>query len=151
MSALFTITLVLHVVFGVIGVLASYAVVMQLLKRVSCKGTLLVSAYSAALAYFLSWFSGGYYYWFYYGSKVKPVIKEGAYPWAHLVIMEAKEHVFLFLPFATLALALALHDMYPHLESEARLKRAFVSLALVIAIIATIITFSGILISGAAR
>jgi len=35
----------------------------------------------------------------FYGSTVKPFIKEGPYPWAHKVVMETKEHVFLFLPF----------------------------------------------------
>lgn len=46
----------------------------------------------------LSWLVGGYYYVTVYGSLVKPVIKEGPFPWAHGVVTETKEHVFLFLP-----------------------------------------------------
>jgi len=30
---------------------------------------------------------------------VKPLIKAGPQPWAHSIIMEAKEHIFLMLPF----------------------------------------------------
>ncbi len=53
--------------------------------------------------FFLSWILGGYYYVNVYGSEIKPVIKEGPRPWAHSIIMETKEHLFLFLPFASLA------------------------------------------------
>lgn len=48
---------------------------------------------------FAAWFGGGYYYVEIYGSEVKPFIKEGPMPWAHKVVMETKEHIFLFLPF----------------------------------------------------
>ena len=47
---------------------------------------------------FGAWFAGGYYYVEFYGAQVKPYIKEGPFPWAHGVVMETKEHVFLFLP-----------------------------------------------------
>ena len=48
---------------------------------------------------FAAWFAGGFYYVEFYGSGVKPLIKAGPYPWAHKVVMETKEHIFLFLPF----------------------------------------------------
>ena len=53
--------------------------------------------------FFLSWILGGYYYVDIYGSEVKPVIKEAPRPWAHSIVMETKEHLFLFLPFISLA------------------------------------------------
>jgi len=54
-----------------------------------------------------SWVVGGFYYVTEYGAAVKPIIKSGPLPWAHSVITETKEHVFLFLPFlAMLALGL---------------------------------------------
>ncbi|GAF92536.1 unnamed protein product, partial [marine sediment metagenome] len=34
--------------------------------------------------------------------EIKPLIKEGPWPWAHAIFMEAKEHIFLFLPFLAL-------------------------------------------------
>jgi hypothetical protein len=48
---------------------------------------------------FGAWFAGGFYYVEFYGTGVKPLIKEGPLPWAHKIVMETKEHVFLFLPF----------------------------------------------------
>lgn len=48
---------------------------------------------------FGAWFVGGHYYVDIYGAQVKPFIKDGPMPWAHGVVMETKEHVFLFLPF----------------------------------------------------
>ena len=46
-----------------------------------------------------AWIVGGFYYGTEYGAVVKPLIKSGPLPWAHSVITETKEHVFLFLPF----------------------------------------------------
>ena len=42
----------------------------------------------------------------YYGGAVRRIIKEGDFPWAHLVFMEVKEHAFLLLPFMSLVLTL---------------------------------------------
>jgi hypothetical protein len=56
---------------------------------------------------FSAWLAGGFYYVEVYGSAVKPLIKEGPLPWAHKIVMETKEHVFIFLPFLGL-LAFAL-------------------------------------------
>lgn len=55
------------------------------------------TASAALLAFIASWIFGGYYYVKYYGALVKPVIIKGLAPWAHNIIMEAKEHIFLFL------------------------------------------------------
>lgn len=52
-----------------------------------------------ALFLVAAWIGGGYYYVEFYGSSIKPFIKDGPMPWAHGVAMETKEHVFLFLPF----------------------------------------------------
>ena len=46
-----------------------------------------------------AWLGGGFYYVDIYGADVKPFIEEGPMPWAHGVVMETKEHVFLFIPF----------------------------------------------------
>lgn len=58
-----------------------------------------------------AWFFGGFYYITEYGAAVKPIIKSGPMPWAHEVITETKEHVFLFLPFLAI-LALGLLNRY---------------------------------------
>jgi len=54
------------------------------------------------------WIVGGYNYLTVYGSQVKPVILAGPHPWAHEVVMEAKEHIFVFLPIIAFALSITL-------------------------------------------
>jgi hypothetical protein len=46
-----------------------------------------------------------------YGSQVKPIILAGLHPWVHKVVMEAKEHIFIFLPIIAFALAITLSFM----------------------------------------
>jgi len=57
------------------------------------------------------WIGGGYNYLTSYGSQVKPVILEGSQPWAHEIVMEAKEHIFVFLPIIALALSITLYAL----------------------------------------
>ncbi|MDC1205294.1 hypothetical protein N8083_00400 [Candidatus Pacebacteria bacterium] len=151
MNSLFAFSLTSHVILGIIGVIGSYTVLLFLLKSAPPLRTLKIASTTACISYILSWFSGGYYYVFYYGSQVKPGIKEGAYPWAHLVFMEVKEHIFIFLPFATAALAVAIFTTGSRLETDSKLKNSLVLASAVITIVATIITLSGILITGGAR
>ena len=150
MSSLFAMVLTTHIISGVVGVCASYAVLLFLLKRHVNRLSLAWSSFIAFFSYLVSWFSGGYYYVLYYGDNVKPIIKEGAYPWAHLVFMEAKEHLFLALPFSTLALYLVLFYASDRLETNPDLKKSLIILSVTITAIATIITLSGIIISGSA-
>ena len=46
-----------------------------------------------------------------YGSHIKPVIKESEAKWVHSVVMEVKEHVFLFLPILSLLVAGLLYKL----------------------------------------
>lgn len=71
---------------------------------------------------FLSFITGGYYYLTDYGSIVKPVIKNGPIAWAHLISMEAKEHIFLFLPFAAFFVARGLSLLRENEKSERFIK-----------------------------
>jgi hypothetical protein len=57
------------------------------------------------------WIVGGYNYLTAYGSQVKPVILAGPHPWAHEVVMEAKEHIFVFLPIIAFALSITLSTL----------------------------------------
>lgn len=151
MSTLFAVLLVLHILFGLLGVMSSFRATLFLLKENVLVAQITRASYVASVAYILSWLSGGWYYWKYYGSNVKPAIVGGDFPWAHLVFMEAKEHVFLFLPFATLALALALSLKGGVIIANPRLRRCTMLLSLTITVLAVIVTLSGILISGGAR
>ena len=102
MNSFLIFTLVAHIILGLIAIAALYAVWMGLLKKRLAARFLAWSAWISAISFFLSWLSGGYYYVVHYGKAVKPLIKAGPYPWAHTVVMEAKEHIFLFLPFCAL-------------------------------------------------
>lgn len=148
MNSIFIITLSTHVIAGVIGLSASYALLMVLFKRAPSLTALRVTSLVAFLSYFLSWLAGGYYYVFYYGVNVKPVIQGGDYPWVHAVFMESKEHLFLFLPILTLTLTLVFFLRGSDVLTDKRVRRAVIAVASLIAIIALFVTLSGILISG---
>jgi hypothetical protein len=150
MSTLFGSLLVAHILLGLIGVFISFAVSLMLLKRETTHRTIRY-AYYACVAYVFSWFTGGYYYWFYYGTQVKPKIMGGNFAWAHAVFMEAKEHVFLFLPFASFALAVVLHYAIDCFNSEPVLKKRTAALSVAVTAVAVVITLSGVLITGSAR
>lgn len=151
MSTLFGSLLIAHVFFGFVGVAASFTVTMLLIKNEFPLPKVKKMTLWAFLSYTISWIVGGWYYWKYYGANVKPVIMNGDYTWAHAVFMEAKEHIFLFLPFATLVLALILHFVPEKVSSDSAFKSRVLFLSLVITTLAVIITLSGILITGGAR
>lgn len=93
----------LHAGLGELGILAFVWVFIELLNPTETRlKRAKIAAIIGSLSFFLSWISGGYYYVEFYGSIVKPLIKDGPTPWAHSVITETKEHVFLFLPFLSL-------------------------------------------------
>lgn len=151
MTVLLKFLLATHVVTGLLAVIVSYATLLGLLKKELPLRALKRNSVSAVIFYLLSWIAGGYYYWDYYGAAVRDGIKGGAYPWAHTIIMEGKEHVFLFLPFLALAIALTIWGYGDRLSVMPALKKELTVLASVAAILGIIITLSGTLISGAVR
>ncbi len=151
MNTLQLLALIAHDFLGLGAVILSYAVWMMLMKRPT---NLLRAAKTAWWAFALimtSWITGGYYYVTHYGSAVKPVIKSGKYPWAHTIITEFKEHVFLFLPVLTLVLAIILWMQREQKKTDAGMQRALIVLAGVTALIGIAITLFGVVISGAYR
>ncbi|GMQ95258.1 MAG: hypothetical protein BMS9Abin13_371 [Patescibacteria group bacterium] len=142
--------LVLHVIIGLVGIIASYAVLMGLLKRAPSLAFLKYTSFTAFASYMLSWLIGGYYYVIYYGAAVKPTIKEGAYPWAHTLLMESKEHIFLFLPFLSFIIFLVIALLGREILEKRDLKNSLAALAGVVVAIGTFIALAGIVISGAA-
>lgn len=151
MSPLLQTLLSAHVIFGLVGVTAVYAVLMSVLKREPSLRFLKYSSLTAFVSYLTSWMAGGYYYVVYYGGNVKPIIKAGDFPWAHLIFMEAKEHVFLFLPFASLALVIMFWVSGNKIISDTRLKNAVALFAATVTVIAIFVTISGMVVSGAVR
>ncbi|PIW97288.1 hypothetical protein COZ82_00380 [Candidatus Kaiserbacteria bacterium CG_4_8_14_3_um_filter_38_9] len=151
MSTLFLVLLITHVIFGMIGLMSSFITSFLLIKMKATRTKLLSYSFLAFFSYLVSWLAGGWYYWKYYGSVVKPIIVKGEYIWAHQVFMETKEHVFLFLPFATLTLAVIILFKYTELKNDSSFKNHVLIFSLVITLIALFITISGILVSGGAQ
>ncbi|MFQ5541143.1 MAG: hypothetical protein ACE5F4_02765 [Candidatus Paceibacteria bacterium] len=146
-----TIALITHVAIGLVGVGASYATVIALLKKRIPSRFLIGASAVAFLSYVISWFSGGYYYVVRYGSAVKPIIKEGAYPWAHLVVMETKEHVFLFLPILTGIIMLVALFMRTALQEQRPLRRALIAMGVLTFALGVFIALSGVIVSGSVQ
>ena len=139
-----------HAFLGEIGALASLWVFIEFLRPHKdelghCKKASLVGFYST----FLSWIIGGYYYVSFYGPNVKPIIKASEMPWAHLIVTELKEHVFLFLPF----LSFFLYQYLKQISAE-DIKKERVNillLSLITCILGFSMAFMGYIITTAAR
>ena len=104
-----------------------------------------------SLFFVLSWITGGYYYVKYYGTSVKALIKEGPSPWAHSIIMETKEHIFLLLPFIAIFTYLLIKYYSKDIIKNKSLKKATLLLCLLTFLISMSMAFMGYLISTAAR
>ena len=138
-----------HVALGLLGITLFVMVTVSLMRNPLRIGLIKWSAFLGFIAFVASWVTGGYYYATYYGKAVKPVIKAGAYPWAHNFVMEAKEHVFLVLPFLAATVWLVLWLLGGSLETAPGLKRAALLLSWTIVVLGVAITLSGMVISGA--
>lgn len=143
--------LIAHVFIGLVGVMASYAALMALLQRKVPLAFLKRSALIAAVSYIITWFTGGYYYVVFYGKAIKPVIKAGAYPWAHTFFMETKEHLFLFLPILAIVLFMLATRYGTVFDTNPRFKNYTALLSALIASIGVFMALAGIIISGAVR
>ena len=141
----------IHVLIGVTGIIASYMTLMWLFKREIPLRLLKGGSLVAFIAYVTAWITGGYYYVVYYGSNVKPGIKEGPTPWVHLVVMEVKEHIFLFLPILAFVILLVVWLKGDILQENRKLRNALALVALITFIIALSMALGGVVISGAAR
>ncbi|KKR88767.1 MAG: hypothetical protein UU85_C0002G0019 [Candidatus Wolfebacteria bacterium GW2011_GWA2_42_10] len=153
MSVLLQFSLISHIFLGLLGIILFYAVLMVLFKPIDFKRIKFLRRVSllGLISFLSSWILGGYYYVVYYGNIVKPLIKKSAYPWAHSIFMEAKEHIFLFLPFAALVAVLIFYILGEELEQKQAIKKTVIILSSLIVILGAIMALTGIIISGAAR
>jgi MFS family permease len=87
----------LHLGFAIIGIDAFIWLFGKMRDNGGSQKSMIITAAIGTISFVLSWIAGGYYYVIYYGTLVKPIIKSGLAPWAHNIIMEAKEHIFLFI------------------------------------------------------
>ena len=143
----------LHAGFGELGALAFLWVAIELINPTEgrIRRATMVALFGT-VAFFLSWLTGGYYYLTDYQSVVKPLIKKGPYPWAHSVITETKEHVFMFLPFLSFVVWGALKQYGNDLlTSRTSLAYSIMILAALIFIGAFVMAGMGYLISSGMR
>jgi hypothetical protein len=76
-----------------------------------------------------AWLVGGFYYVEVYGLQIKPVIKASDAKWVHSIVMEVKEHVFLFLPILAILTAALLHKYDKEVISNNDARKTIVLLA----------------------
>jgi len=151
MSAFLSVFLIIHVIFGVVGIFLFGGVALNLLKQKPSFKILKWFSLLGFLGLMISWtISGGYYYVTYYGKAIKPIIQAGATPWVHSVIMETKEHIFLFLPFLAFLTMLIIWLNKESLIEKPRLKNMAAIVSFLIMVIGIAIILAGILISGTA-
>jgi hypothetical protein len=141
-----------HAGLGELGILMCFWVGLELLvtRPVNFR-RLRIVAIIGALAFTLSWLVGGYYYVVHYGANVKPLIKSGPMPWAHGIFMEAKEHVFLFLPFLSIAVASVLFAVSDVVRERERIQKWLMALCGLAIVIGGLMAASGYIISSGAR
>ena len=140
----------LHLAFAIVGIDAFIWIIGELIAKEYSSFRIRLASLIGVVAFALSWLFGGYYYVVYYGTIVKPIIKAGTAPWAHAIVMEAKEHIFLFI------LPLALTAMFftflkrETVEAMGLKKSGFLLVALIV-VVALTIGAMGYIISAAAR
>lgn len=151
MNLALKLALIGHVLAGLISLIFYYAVIPNLIRKKPDYGFLKRFSILGLTTLIISWILAGYYYTTYYGQHVKPQIIKGKIPWAHSILMESKEHIFLFLPFMGLALAAILLHSKADVTKDDSLRKALAILASVIVVLGTVITIFGIVVSGALK
>ena len=141
-----------HLAFGEIAILSSIWIIVELInpdvKRIRRAK---IAALIGVVFFFLSWISGGYYYLTEYGSVVKPMIKASASPWAHKIVMEVKEHVFLMLPFLAVLVYGILSNKSKEILDNGEFRKWTMYLSGLVVFLGMLMAFMGYLISSAAR
>lgn len=90
--------LMLHPALGVLAILASVWVVAETLHAGSGNiARIRGASFAVASLIWLTYFVGGYWYLLHYAAD-KALILAGPWPFAHSIVMETKEHVFLSMP-----------------------------------------------------
>ena len=101
--------LITHVIIGLAIIVLSIVILINLKSK--SKILKVISSLNAALSWLLLYPSGKLYLTFY--PATKNVINAGAWPWAHGVVMETKEHWGLLIPIiATVAAFLIFKNKY---------------------------------------
>jgi len=144
--------ILLHAIAAEIGVIAFLWVLVEILNPTDSRvARAQVASLVGCSALLFAWLVGGFYYVEVYGLHVKPMIKSSDAAWVHNIVMEVKEHVFLFLPIlATLATAM-LYRYETELVENRQARVSIVLLAGLIFLLGFSIAGMGALISSGFR
>lgn len=144
----------LHSIFGGLTVLALVWILIEMSYPTDkALARARIASYVAAFLVTAGcWIAGGYNYLKAYGSQVKPVILAGPQPWVHEIVMEMKEHVFIFLPIISFALPITMST----LDRDAFLvdnksRRALMMIACLALFMVLLMFLMGAVISNAGR
>lgn len=99
----------IHSSFGALAALALVWIIIEM-RHLTPKGvgrSKIAALFAVIFNVVGCWIVSGIYYLTVYPT-LRPIIVGGPYPWIHRVVMETKEHVFLFLPVLSIALLLML-------------------------------------------
>ena len=140
----------LHLGFAILGIDAFLWLLGETIANAGSIKRRLFAAGIGLAGYILTWIIGGYYYVQFYGPLVKPIIKAGNAAWAHSIVMETKEHIFLFaIPIAVTIYFLARLDA-GELQTLG-LRKNLIRLTVLVAGLGLSIGLMGFIISAAAR
>jgi hypothetical protein len=148
------ILVLLHSISGGMAALVLVWIIMEM--RYPTERSLARARVASYLSAFLitsgCWIVGGYNYLTVYGSQVRPVILTGPRPWAHEVVMEAKEHIFVFLPIIAFALSITLSTLYRNtFQDDAKARRALTMIACLALFMVLLMFLMGAIISNAGQ
>jgi hypothetical protein len=119
-----------HAIGAEIGLFAFLWVLVELLNPTETRiRRAKIAALFGVVCLLGAWFVGGFYYVEVYGSQIKPVIKASDAKWVHSIVMEVKEHVFLFLPILAILTASLLHKYDKEVISNNDARKTIVLLA----------------------
>ncbi len=143
-------SLTLHILFGGLSILSYFFLFFWILEgdKRALKKIKLLSTF-AALSIFVSWLFGGYYYVTQYGQGTRAKILEGSNPWSHKIFMEAKEHIFLFLPFVSLLQVAYVYNLGEKINLS-DVRKSIAALTLLLFVSTLLIAGMGYVISGVA-
>ena len=105
------ILMVSHVGFGLLGTLCALVIFVDL-QNLNPKNIHRIKymSWGVVAGIVLSYVTGGYWYVVHYGAD-EALIKAGAWPWAHNLVMEVKEHTFFMVLILSALLPLLLKNL----------------------------------------
>ena len=142
----------IHAIVAELGLFAFLWVLVELLNPTEARiARAKIAATFGVACLFTAWVVGGFYYVEVYGSQIKPTIKASDAKWVHSIVMEVKEHVFLFLPVLATLTAALIHKHDKELINERDARLTIVLLAGLIFLLGFSIAGMGVVIASGYR